>query len=125
MRYLDTVGPVELHLDEASRDIVMVVRTEFGAVSASLTAEKACQLGVCLIRESGKRYVFQQERPNKGVPLPQEEPHAPNHDRRVDVERRAIVQSGQPRRVRKEPQPSDGAGESRPGKPGTEGSGAN
>jgi hypothetical protein len=58
MKHLETVGGVELHLDEASRDIIVAVKTEIGTVVTNLTPEKACQLGIALIRESGKRYVF-------------------------------------------------------------------
>jgi len=74
MKHLETIGSVDLFLDEASRDIIVATKTEIGTITASLTAEKACLLGVALIRESGKRYVFKQrEQPPVAAPPQQEE----------------------------------------------------
>lgn len=55
---LDTLGGITLALDPDSRDLVLILRTHIGSVTVSLTAEKACALGIALIRESGKRHVI-------------------------------------------------------------------
>jgi hypothetical protein len=55
---LDTLGGITLALDPDSRDLVLILKTHIGSVTVSLTAEKACALGVSLIRESGKRHVI-------------------------------------------------------------------
>jgi hypothetical protein len=49
---------VDLLLEPDSHDIVMAFATDLGTMSKDLTAEEACQLGIALIRESGKRHVI-------------------------------------------------------------------
>ena len=77
MKHLETIGAVDLFLDEESRDIVVAIKTDIGTVSVSVVPEKACQLGVALIRESGKRYVFKQREqpPVVAPPQPEEDDH--------------------------------------------------
>ncbi len=57
----EPVEDVEIHRDEASHDIVLGIRTDLGLVGKELTPEEALHLGIALIRESGKRYVFKEK----------------------------------------------------------------
>jgi hypothetical protein len=55
---LDTLGAITIALDPDSRDLVLILKTHIGSVTVSLSAEKACALGISLIRESGKRHII-------------------------------------------------------------------
>ena len=59
---LDTLGAITIALDPDSRDLVLILKTHIGSVTVSLSAEKACALGISLIRESGKRHIISMEK---------------------------------------------------------------
>ena len=59
LKVLDQLGPsISLLLEPSSRQLVLALQTELGTVSIRLSQERACQLGVSLIRESGKVWTF-------------------------------------------------------------------
>lgn len=100
MRQLDSIGAVDLYLDEDSRDIVIAIKTELGTITAALTAERACQLGVSLVRESGKRYVIKREQPPVAASPPQQEEYDAKRSNgtsgRADPDSEPISLSGGP-----------------------------
>lgn len=79
-RHLESMGGgVDLYLDEASRDIVVAIKTEIGTVTTALTPEAACRFGISLIRESGKRYVFKSQ-PARTAPSKEEKHESETDD---------------------------------------------
>ncbi|MHC4686098.1 MAG: hypothetical protein ACYTEW_17535 [Planctomycetota bacterium] len=66
--HLETIGAITLFLDQNSRDIILAIQTDIGTVSVGITQERAKELGVILIRESGKRYIFQPAKKVESIP---------------------------------------------------------
>ena len=61
MVLIDQIGPIFVYRDPKTQDVVLAVQTEIGKVAANLTAERALQVGVALVRESGQRRAFTSE----------------------------------------------------------------
>jgi hypothetical protein len=58
---LDQIGSrIAIMVDPATHQLILAVHTDVGTITAQLSQERACQLGVSLIRESGKVFNFAQ-----------------------------------------------------------------
>lgn len=61
VKHLETIGALSLYLDWDSRDFLLAFQTDVGLLAANLTAERACQLGIALVRQSGRRFIAGEE----------------------------------------------------------------
>lgn len=78
-KLLEVMGNVIIYLNTQTHEIILAIQTDVGTVSTNLSMERACQIGVSLIRESGKRFVI------------------PNNQKAADhVQKTAIASGGGP-----------------------------
>ena len=86
---------VSLYRDKSTHDIVIAIRTDIGTVTTSITAQEACALGVELIRESGKRYVYRGGEQNESADISTMHNDQLDHGGRNGERRRAIPVPGE------------------------------
>jgi hypothetical protein len=58
VQFLEGIGDVGLGVDKETHDLLLMVRTGMGIVNVSLTKERSLQLGIALIRHSGRTFRF-------------------------------------------------------------------